>query len=97
MGYTDAHGRPEIEPGLWFGTSPPQLRRSSTTGPVPTAEPPRSEGGTSQGSNESAGDAAAEPSTGTPGSASTRLRRRRRPNAADQGPTAGSAGLTEPG
>lgn len=64
MGYTDAQGRPEIEPGAWFGTSPPQPRRSSTTGPVPTAKPPRSEGGSSQRSNESAADAAAKPSTG---------------------------------
>lgn len=39
MGYTDAHGRPEIEPGDWFGNSPARPRRTSTTRPAPTVAP----------------------------------------------------------
>lgn len=72
MGYTDAHGRPEIEPGDWFGTSAARLRRNSPTAPAPTAKPDESEVAVPNPVTR-----AQQPttSTGTPERASSRLRR----------------------
>lgn len=42
MGYTDVHGRPEIEPGDWFGRSPTRMRRRTTGGPAGAAQQGRS-------------------------------------------------------